>query len=264
MKKKFMLVPMVALLALGLTACGTKDSQGKEFKASLAKSSVMMDSDYTATAKLKTNKNATYTIENSKGNEIQGERKIKTGKADIELKKTGKYTIVAKSDNGHVTKNLPLTVKPYEVTLNKATNSVGPLQFVIKSIKYQEMTKTKEPNNDALFNMDNYASLNKHYYQVVINYEVRNNGEQPVDVQSTSWTPTDDNGTEYQDDGSADSYFYDTVVGGSKIAPKQHRAGSIYMISNNKFSVNNLKFNVSEIWAKDDDKIGDGGVAQLN
>ena len=36
------------------------------------------------------------------------------------------------------------------------------------------------------------------------------------------------------------------------------------MISNNKFSVNNLKFNVSEIWANDDDKIGDGGVAQLN
>ena len=78
------------------------------------------------------------------------------------------------------------------------------------------------------------------------------------------WKITDDNGTEYQDDGSADSYFYDTVVGGSKIAPKQHRAGSIYMISNNKFSVNNVKFNVSEIWANDDDKIGDGGVAQLN
>lgn len=239
--KKALSISLATLILCGLTACGTKDSTGKVFNATLNQDKIMMSSDYIATAKLKANKNATYTVENDKGNEIQDSRKTKTGKADIELTKTGKYTIVAKSDNGHVTKKLPLTVKPYTVNLNKTTSSVGPLQFNIKTIKYEQMTKKKQPNNDALYNMDNYASLNKHYYQVTITYEVRNNGDKPVDPQITMWTPTDDNGTEFQDNGSADSYFYDTVVGGSKIAPKSHRAGTIYMISNNKFSVNNLK-----------------------
>ncbi len=259
-------MPVIILLTLGLAACGTKDSHGKEFKASLNKSSIMMEPDYTATVKLKANKNTQYEVQNSKGNDVQGMRKTKSGKAEIKFNKVGKYTIIAKSDNGHVTKKLPVTVKPYEVTLNKATNSVGPLQFKIKSIRYEAMTKTKEPSNDALYNMDNYASLGKHYYQVVINYEVRNNSDQPVDVQTTSWTPTDDNGTEYQDGGSADSYYYDTVVGGSKIAPKQHRAGTMYMISNEKFTVNNLKLNVSEIYRDDEDEepINEGGLAQLN
>lgn len=112
--------------------------------------------------------------------------------------------------------------------------------------------------------MDNYKSLNQHYYQITINYDVRNNGDKPVDPQLTMWTPVDDNGTEFQDNGSADSYFYDTVVGGSKLAPKSHRAGVIYMISNDKFSVKNLKLNVGDIFANDDEQIGDSGVVQLN
>lgn len=257
-------ISLATFILCGLTACGTKDSTGKVFNASLKQSKIMMSPDYVATAKLKANKNASYTVENNKGNEIQGERKTKTGKADIELTKTGKYTIVAKSDNGRVTKKLPLTVKPCIINLNKTTSSVGPLQFNIKTIKYEQLTKKKQPNNDALYNMDNYASLHKHYYQVTINYEVRNNGDKPVDPQLTLWTPTDDNGTEFQDNGSADSYFYDTVTGGSKITPKAHRAGTIYMISNNKFSVNNLKLNVGDIFANDDEQIGDSGVAQLN
>lgn len=262
--KKLLLLPMVLLITVGLTACGTKDSQGKEFKASLNKSSVMMDTDYTATVKLSANKNTKYTVENSKENDIQGERATKTGKADIELTNPGKYTIVVTSDNGHVTKKLPVKVRPYEVTLNKSTNSVGPLQFKINKIKYECLTKTKEPKNDALYNMDNYAGLAKHYYQVTIYYEARNNGDQPIDTQTSLWTPTDDNGTEFEEQGNADAYSYDTIAGGSKIAPKSHRSGVIYMISNDKFSVNNLKINVGEIWANDDDQINEGGVAQLN
>ena len=265
-KKLFLFVPLAFIILFGLTACGNKDSKGKVFNASLSKTELMMSPEYVATTKLKANKNASYSIENSKGDEIQGSRKIASGRADVNFNKVGKYTIVAKSDNGKVTKKLPVTVKPYVVNLNKTTSSVGPLQYKIKSIKYEELTKKKEPSNDALYNMDNYASLNHHYYQVTINYEVRNNGEQPVDVQTTEWTPTDDNGTEFQSNGSADSYFYDTVVGGSKIAPKAHRAGVMYMISNDKFTVNNLKLNVSEIWANGDDEtpLNEGGVAQLN
>lgn len=263
-KKKLLLLPMVLLIAAGLTACGTKDSQGKEFKASLNKSSVMMDTDYTATVKLKANKNTKYTVENNKGNDIQSERTTKTGKADIELTNPGKYTVVAKSDNGHVTKKLPVSVKPYEVTLNKSTNSVGPLQFKINKIKYERLTKTKEPKNDALYNMDNYDGLAKHYYQVTIYYEARNNGDQPIDTSISLWNPTDDNGTEFEEQGSADAYSYDTIAGSGKIAPKSHRSGVIYMISNNKFSVNNLKLNIDEIWANDDEQISDGGVAQFN
>ena len=264
MKKKLLLLPAIVLITLGLTACGTKDSTGKKFEAKLNKSTVMMDTNYVATVKLKANKNAQYEVQDSKGNDVQDLRKTKTGKANIKLTKVGKYVVVAKSDNGHVTKKLPVSVKPLSLTLNKTTNSVGPLQFKVKTVKYQKLKKTKEPSNDALYNMDNYKSLGKYYYQVTINYEVRNNGDKPVDPQITLWTPVDDNGTEYQDNGSADSYFYDTVTGGSKIAAKQHRAGTIYMISNEKFSVQNLKFNVGDIFANDDEQIGDSGVAQLN
>lgn len=223
-----------------------------------------MSPDYTATAKLKMSKNASYSIENSKGDEIQGKRKVKSGSTNITFNKVGKYTVVAQDKDNQATKKINVTVKPYTVVLNKAMSSVGPLQFKIKSIKYEELTKPKEPNTDALNNMDNYASLHKHFYQVTINYEARNNGEQPIDTQTTLWTPTDDNGTEFQEDGSADSYFYDTIMGGTKIAPKAHRAGNLYMISNNKFTVNNLKINVGEIYANDDDQLSDGGVAQLN
>jgi hypothetical protein len=261
--KIFLSIFLALFVVLGLTACGTKDSKGKVFKASLSKSNIMMSPDYVATTQLRANKNSTYTVEDSKGNDIQDSRKNASGKVDIQFHKVGKYTVIAKSDNGHVTKKLPVKVKPYFVTLNKTTSAVGPLQFQIKNVKYEQKTKPKKPNNDALFNMDNYASLAHTYYQVTVNYEIRNNGDQSVDTDSTLWSPIDDNGTEYQDDGSADSYVYDTGVGAGKIAPKSHHAATLYMISNNKFTVNNLKFNVDEIWANDDTQIGDGGVAQL-
>lgn len=257
-------IALVLFMVCSLTACGTKDSKGKVFKASLSKSSVMMSPDYTATTQLRANKNTTYTVQNSNGNDIQDSRKTKSGKVDIQFNKVGKYTVVAKSDNGHVTKNLPVTVKPYSVNLNKTTSAVGPLQFQIKNIKYEQKVKPKKANNDALYSMDNFASLAHTYYLVTVNYDIRNNGDQPVDTDSTLWSPVDDNGTEFQDDGTADSYVYDTGVGSGKIAPKSHRAATLYMISNNKFTVNNLKFNVDEIWANDDVQIGDGGTAQLN
>lgn len=254
---------LTCFIIFGLTACGTKDSTGKVFKATLSKSKIMMTSNYVATTRLKTNKNATYTVEDSKGNDIQDSRKTASGKVNIQFNKAGKYTVIAKSDNGHVTKNLPVTVKPCFITLNKTTSAVGPLQFQIKDIKYEQKIKPKKPNNDALYNMDNYASLNHTYYQVTVNYEIRNNGDKPIDTDSTLWSPTDDNGAEFQDNGSADSYVYDTGAGAGKVAPKSHRTATLYMISNKKFTVNNLKFNVDEIWQNDDTKIGDGGVAQL-
>lgn len=261
--KKIMILPVIAL-SLGLAGCGNKDSTGKEFEASINKDKVMLNSNYNATVKLKTNKNAVYEVQNGKGNDIQSDRKTSSGKVDISLNKPGKYKIIAKSDNGKVKKKLPVEVVPYTVSLNKTTSSVGPLQFRIKNIEYKQIKKTKEPNSDALYNMDDYSSLNDTYYQVKINYEVRNNGNKTIDPTQTLWNPIDDNGTEFQSDGSADSYFYDTVAGGSKIAPKSHRAGVIYMISNNKFSVRNLKINVGDIYANDDEQIGDSGVANLN
>lgn len=266
MKKKIIFVSLVSMIALGLVACGNKDSSGKPFKASLSKSRIILDSEYKAAVQLRTNKNATYEVQNQNGNDVQSDRKTKSGKVEVTFHKPGKYTVIAKSDNGKVEKQLPLQVVPYTIKLDRATSSVGPIQFKIKSIEYRQMEKPKEPNSDALFNLDDFESLNKNYYQVKINYEVRNNSDTTIDPSVTLWNFVDDEGTEFQTNGSVDSYLYDSAAGGSKIAPKSHRSGVAYMISNEKFSVRNLKINVGDIYTSDndDEPVYESGVANLN
>ena len=252
----------IVMACITLAGCGNKDSSGKPLKASLNKSIVMMDEEYHASVNLKANKNAKYEVFDKNDKSIQGQRTLKTGKGTINFDNTGKYKVEVKGDNNHGKKDLLVNVKPYSKTINKTTSSVGPLQFQVKKVTYQKKTKPSKPNSDALFNLDNFKSLNHNYYEVVVEYEIRNNGDKPVDTSTTLWSPMDDNGTQFDSDGSADSYVYDTATGG-KIAPHGHKAATMTMISNNKFSVKNLKFNVNEIWANDDEQIGDGGVAEF-
>ncbi|MDL2058091.1 hypothetical protein QQO16_08500 [Limosilactobacillus reuteri] len=114
-----------------------RDSNGKPFKASLNHSKVMMTPDWYAKVTLTANKGTRYEVKNSKNKIIQGKSETKNGKAEIRLNDTGNYTVIAKSDNGHVSKKLPVKVNHYKVVPNKWTSSVGPLRFKITSVEYQ-------------------------------------------------------------------------------------------------------------------------------
>lgn len=260
--KRILHVLAIFALAFVLTACGTKDSKGKVFKASLNHNQVMLDPSYNAKVELKTNKNSTYKVLDSNGKEVQKEKKTKTGKATLNFTEKGNYEVVATSDNKHVTKKLALKVKELKKNVNKDMTAVGPMKFTVKNVKYQKMTKTKEPHDDAEYNIDNYKALNKHYYKVTIGYTMTNTGKTKIDPTITLWSPVDDNNVEYSS-ASNDAYSFDTIVGGSSIQPKMKKSGQITMISNDKFSVEHLKISVSEQYASNDKQIGDGGVAEL-
>ena len=112
----------------------------------------MMTPDWYAKVTLTANKGTTYEVKNGKNKVIQGKSETKNGKAEIKLNDTGNYTIIAKSDNGHVSKKLPVKVNHYKAAPNKWTSSVGPLRFKITSVEYQKMKKSEanKPDNSIL------------------------------------------------------------------------------------------------------------------
>ncbi|MDD1406698.1 hypothetical protein PSA85_04825 [Limosilactobacillus reuteri] len=154
-----------------------RDSNGKLFKASLNHSKVMMTPDWYAKVTLIANKGTTYEVKNGKNKVIQGKSETKNGKAEIRLNDTGNYTVIAKSDNGHVSKKLPVKVSHYKVAPNKWTSSVGPLRFKITSVEYQKMKKSEENKPDNSGIDEAYKELNNHYYQVKVNYLVKNSSK---------------------------------------------------------------------------------------
>ena len=85
-----------------------------------------------------------------------------------------------------------------------------------------------------------------------------------IDPQYTTYNPIDDSGRTFSEDGGSDAYAFDSIIGTSKIQPHTRRTGTVVMISNHHFTVKNLKFEVGEIWANDDDQLSDGGVASLD
>lgn len=169
-----------------------RDSNGKPFKASLNHSKVMMTPDWYAKVTLTANKGTTYEVKNSKNKVIQGKSETKNGKAEIRLNDTGNYTVIAKSDNGHVSKKLPVKVNHYKAAPNKWTSSVGPLRFKITSVEYQKMKKSEanKPDNSGID--EAYKELNHHYYQVKVNYIVKNSSKKAVNPQYTIWMPEDE------------------------------------------------------------------------
>lgn len=224
----------------------------------------MMTPAWNTTVKLKVNDGATYSVLNSNKKTVQTSQKTTNGKANIKLTKAGNYTVVAKSDNGHVSKKLPVTVKNYKATLNKWTTASGPLKFKIISVDYRIMTRKKsnQPDDSLLDNA--YKQLNKHYYQIKVNYLVKNEGKKSVSPQYTFWIPQSDQGQEFSTQSpSTEGMASDTIVGTSSIAPHSTRAGSVTLISNNKFSIKHLKFSIDEVLDNNGDHISDGGVARL-
>ena len=267
MKKywKWIVLVLVIIVAIVGVILYRRDSHGKPFKANLANEKVMMTPDWYAKVRLTANDGATYEVKNSKGKVIQSKTSTKGGKADIKLNNTGNYTIVAKSDNGHVSKKLPLKVTNYKANINKWTNAVGPLKFKITNVEYQKLTKSakNKPDNSGID--EAYDQLNNQYYQVKINYLVKNDGKKAVNPQYTFWFPESDDGQEFStEEPSPDGGAVDTIIGTSAINPGNSRSGSVTMISNNKFSVKHLKFSIDEVLGNDGDHIADGGTAKLN
>lgn len=266
MKKhwKWISLVLVVIVAIVGIIMYRRDSQGKPFKASLNHEKVMMTPDWYAKVKLTANDGATYEVKNSKGKVIHGKTSTKDGKADIKLNNTGSYTIIAKSDNNHVTKKLPVKVTNYKANINKWTNAIGPLKFKITSVEYQKLTKsTKNKPDDSGIN-EAYDQLNNQYYQVKVNYLVKNNEKKAISPQYTFWLPESDDGQEFSvQEPTPDGAASDTIVGTSAINPSNSRSGSVIMISNNKFSVKHLKFSIDEVLGNDGDHIANGGTASL-
>lgn len=262
---KLLVLVLIIIVAIVGVFLYRRDSHGKPFKARLASEKVMMTPDWYANVRLTANDGATYEVKNSKGKVIQGKTSTNDGKADIKLNNTGKYTIIAKSDNGHVSKKLPVTVTNYKANINKWTNAVGPLKFKITNVEYQKLTKSakNKPDNSGID--EAYDQLNNQYYQVKINYLVKNDGKKAVNPQYTFWFPESDDGQEFStEEPSPDGGAVDTIIGTSAINPGNSRSGSVTMISNNKFSVKHLKFSIDEVLGNDGDHIADGGTAKLN
>lgn len=157
----------------------------------------MMTPDWNATVKLKANKGATYRVLNGDKKVVQGTHKTIKGKANIVLTKAGDYTVVAKSDNGHVSKRLPVKVTHYKANIGKWTNAAGPLKFKIASVDYQELTKSKKNKPDDSLVDSSYKQLNNRYYQIKVNYIVKNDGKKAVSSEYTFWNPEDDEGQEF-------------------------------------------------------------------
>lgn len=267
MKKywKWIALVLIIIVVIAGVVFYRRDSHGKPFKASLNHSQVMMTPDWYAKVKLVANEGATYEVRNSKDKVIQSKTGTNDGKADIKLNNTGKYTIIAKSDNGHVSKKLPVTVTNYKGNINKWTNAVGPLKFKITSVEYQKLTKNakNKPDNSGID--EAYKQLNNQYYQVKINYLIKNDGKKAVNPQYTFWFPESDDGQEFStEEPSPDGGAVDTIIGTSAINPGNSRSGSVTMISNNKFSVKHFKFSINEVLGNDGDHIADGGTAKLN
>ena len=174
MKKKSIWITILVVVLVIAAIVGTifyrRDSNGKPFKASLNHENVMMTPDWNATVRLKANNGATYRVLNSDKKVIQGTHKTTKGKANIVLTKTGDYTVVAKSDNGHVSRKLPVKVTHYKANINKWTNAAGPLKFKITSVDYQELAKSKKNKPDDSLVDPAYKQLNNHYYQIKVNY----------------------------------------------------------------------------------------------
>lgn len=261
MKKGLILISCL-VAALVLVGCNPKNSM----EASLNHKKVMMDSDYQAHAVLKTSKEATYEVQDKKGNSIQGIRTNKNGKANLTFNKLGDYKVVVKSKNGNETKELPIKVTAYSKEINRSTNSIAGLQFKIKKVTYEKVKKSKSSKNDAedFMSKSGYKGLNDYYYRVVINYEIVNNGDNTFSPGYTTWAPIDDSGKEYTDEGNADAYSYDTVIGESDIRPHTRRSGEMVMISNDKFKINHLKINIDELNNEDGDAYSAGGIISID
>jgi len=264
MKKywKWLVLILVVIIAIVGVIFYRRDSNGKPFKASLNHSKVMMTPNWYAKVNLTANDGATYEVKNSKDRVVQGKTKTKNGKAEIKLNNTGNYTVVAKSDNGHVSKKLPVKVTNYKANINKWTSSVGPLKFKVNNVKYKMITKGKENTTD--FSDDIFNDLHKKYYQITVTYEVKNSGKKAVNPQYTSWLPVDDSGNEFPwVNGSAEAVQNDNITGTSAIQPHSSRIGKLTMISNHKFSIQNLRFNIEEIRGNNGVSIAKGGMAKL-
>jgi hypothetical protein len=266
MKKywKWLLLVLVVIIAIVGVIFYRRDSSGKPFKARLNHEKVMMGPDWYATVKLNANNGATYEVKNSKDKVVKRSTSTKNGKADIKLNNTGKYTIVAKSDNGHVGKKLPVEVTNYKVSPNKWTSSVGPLKFKITNVEYKQMTKSEKNKPDNSGIDEAYSQLNKHYYQVKVNYLVKNDGKKAVNPQYTLWLPETDDGQEFStQEPTPDGGAVDSISGTEAINPGNSRSGNVIMISNNKFSVNHLKFSIDEVLGNEGSHIAKGGTAEL-
>lgn len=258
---KLLVLVLIIIVAIVGVFLYRRDSHGKPFKARLASEKIMMTPDWYANVRLTANDGATYEVKNSKGKVIQGKTSTKDGKADIKLNNTGKYTIIAKSDNGHVSKKLPVKVTNYKKNFNKTTTKVSPLSFKIGNVEYKKMKKSK----DNSYNMESYSQLNNYYYQVTINYEVYNHGKKPVNPQYTTWTPVTDNNKEFEvNSSSVNGYAMDNIIGTNAIGPNVSRNGTMTLISNDKFSVQHLKFTIEDVRTNNGVKIADGGTAKLN
>lgn len=91
-----------------------------------------------------------------------------------------------------MSKKLPVKVNHYKAATDKWTSSVGPLRFKITSVEYQKMKKSEanKPDNSGID--EAYKELNNHYYQVKVNYLVKNSSKKAVNPQYTIWVPEDE------------------------------------------------------------------------
>lgn len=266
MKKwiKWLSIPIVLIIILIGIVFYRRDSRGNFFKAQINHSKVMMNADWYATVKLTANHGATYQVLNNKNKIIQGTHSTTDGKAAIRLQHPGSYIIIAKSDNGHVKKKLPVKVSHYQKTLNRETTAVEPLKFKITSVDYRELRKNDKNKPDDSLVDEAYSQLNKHYYQVKVNYLVQNTGNKAVSPQYTIWLPESDDNQEFStQEPTPDGMASDTIIGTSAISPKSSRGGSVTMISNNKFSVKHFKFSIDEVLGNNGKHISKGGIARM-
>ncbi|MBC9710144.1 MAG: hypothetical protein H9W80_13110 [Enterococcus sp.] len=264
MKKywKWIVLVLVIIVAIIGVILYRRDSRGKPFKASLNTEKAMMGPDWYATVKLKANPGAKYSVENKDGKVINGTKTTKSGKADIRIGKAGSFVVIAKSDNGHVTKKLPVKVTYYKKNINKETNKVGPMSFKIKKIEYSMVTKGGE---STINNVEAYNTLHKHFYRITVYYTAINHSKYAISSLGSVWSPVIDGNRAISVDNSDGTSYAESSIRESGVEVPAHgkTEGTFKINSNEKLTVKNLKIHTNQFSADNDDKYFKGGTAKL-
>lgn len=265
-----------------LFVLGACTQQKEQTFIDLNKDTVTLNDNNKAIIKMKTNKDAKYTVLDTSNDNAKlfTPKTTKSGEVRLTLTEAGKYKV--RVSNGDDTETKNIKVKSSKVssdedaqfssektasgkgitTINKTMNTVGQFQYKVLNVK-DEVVKNNEDNwTDAEENMEDADSLNNHYYRTTIKYELKNVGTDSIDLSYNDASIILENGSNYTDDGNVGSYCYDSIDT-DKILPNTIRSAKFILISNSKINTSNFKISVSDQCNSDGDTIADGGTASI-
>lgn len=149
------------------------------------------------------------------------------------------------------------------VKIDKTSNQVGPLKVHVSNIKYEKVENKESNWTDAEYNMEGHPKkdLNKYYYRATVSMSIENVGDKPVDMSYGNRSYTVDDGTAFPVQSGANGSSFESSI--DKIAPHTKLAETVILISNNKFTANNLQVTFTDICENMDTTLSDGGTTKI-